>query len=176
MKLDVFLTTDPTLLQAAFALRRQIWAAMPGVDAESALSGGLDDGLDPKGLHWVVTDGDKVVASARLCICESLEELPDANVFQNAGDEVPLPSSAINRLVVHPDYRGQGLASQLDRLRLEEARARGCASITACWSPFSGERRRRAIEALGFVPVQDGKQHPAREPLRWLVGFSYRVR
>jgi GNAT superfamily N-acetyltransferase len=175
MNLDFFQTADADLLQQAFALRRQVWAELPGVDSQSALSGGLDDGFDATGLHWVVVAEGSVIASARLCLCDSLAALPDAYVFRDAADEVPLPTSAINRLVVHRDYRGRGLASRLDSIRLAESRGRGCASVTACWSPFSGERRRLAIEALGFMPVQGGREHPAREPLRHLIGFCYRV-
>ena len=174
MELNVFQTTEPKLLEAAFALRRQVWAKLPGVNAQSALSGGLDDGMDGAGLHWVVVAGGSVVASARLCVCASLDTLPDANVFRDSPAEVPLPTSAINRLVVHPEFRGLGVASRLDSVRISEARIRGCASVTACWSPFSGERRRCALESLGFVPVHGGREHAAREPLRCLIGFSLR--
>lgn len=175
MNLDIFQTTDSELLESAFALRRQVWAALPGVDAKSVLAGGLDDGHDHSAVHWVVVSDSTVVASARLCIRDSLSNLPDANVFQDAADEVPLSTSAMNRLVVHPDYRGRGIAAQLDAIRLAEARKRGCASVTACWSPFSGMRRRRALEELGFVPVLLGREHPAREPLRFLIGFCHRI-
>jgi predicted GNAT family N-acyltransferase len=80
----------------------------------------LDD-LDQYARHWIATVNQTLVAVARLSFHDSLYDVPYAPLlkpehrkyFENRR------LASINRLVVAPEYRGQGLASQMDRLRIE---------------------------------------------------------
>ncbi|MEP1470146.1 MAG: GNAT family N-acetyltransferase [Halieaceae bacterium] len=73
---------------------------------------------DPSAVHWVILDGPRIVASARLNILDDKSQLPYPDVF-NAID-VPCKSFAFySRLVVDPDYRSRGYSLALDKIRLQ---------------------------------------------------------
>jgi GNAT superfamily N-acetyltransferase len=123
----------------------------------------LEDGFDDEALHWVVCVAGEVIAAARLTIHSNLEHLPDSHLFRDFRSlQISYPLGYISRLVVHPEMRRLGIASQLDKLRIDEAYTRGCKTITVVWNPMSGERRRQQILSLNFKsfdgdkPLADG--------------------
>lgn len=91
------------------------------------------DPLDQRSYHWIITDNDTIVASARLSLHTSLDEVPYANLLRpehRVHFENKMIGS-INRLVVDPAYRGLGLSKLLDEVRIERARAQKAEVIIA---------------------------------------------
>ncbi|PIY08303.1 MAG: hypothetical protein COZ18_13025 [Flexibacter sp. CG_4_10_14_3_um_filter_32_15] len=82
---------------------------------------GWSDDLDEKegAFHWVIMDNDKIIAAARLVTLESLDETDGE--FENYTHFIPLERPFVywSRLVVHPDYRRQGIRMKLDKIRKE---------------------------------------------------------
>jgi GNAT superfamily N-acetyltransferase len=83
----------------------------------------LDD-IDQRAFHWIVTHRDRIVASARLSMHDSLDDVPYAQLlkprhrlyFENKR------LASINRLVVDPEFRREGLSLLLDQVRIDRAR------------------------------------------------------
>ena len=145
-------TCDPRLANIR-ALRAQAWASFhPGASV-------LQDHIDPtdKGaIQWVVLYGGVLVASARLSVHSRIEDVPEAEIFLPVFKRIPAPPfGSINRLAVHPQYRGTGLARVLDTIRLKTAWELGCQSILA--ETISGPRRIDQLLDLGFEIVGTSK-------------------
>lgn len=81
------------------------------------------DEVDQYAFHWIITKNSEIVAAARLSIHDSLCDVPYADLL-NAEQSAPFQNSkvaSINRLVVLPEYRGLGLSSLLDKIRIERS-------------------------------------------------------
>jgi GNAT superfamily N-acetyltransferase len=65
--------------------------------------------------------------------------------------------ASMNRLVVHPDYRGRGIARMLDCLRLRHAPQVGAALVVV----VASGRRVAALESLGFENLGPPGKTPA---------------
>jgi GNAT superfamily N-acetyltransferase len=117
LKLEVLV--DQSRLQEVYDLRVAAYEA-------STQSAHVSRGIYPNGWsdrldefdsvrHWVVLDGRKIVASARVVI---LEDIADTE-GEFSGIELPSgrPFAYWGRLVVHPEYRGRGLMRDLDQVR-----------------------------------------------------------
>ena len=129
----------------------------------------LDDGHDDHSLHWAVTSGTDVVAAARMCKHNEIESVPDPHLWLNPPHTgVLLPVACINRLVVHPNFRGCGIGIALDQARAAEAVALECRTILGAWNVNSGEKRLKQLESQGFVSVNGNQPVPDGD-----FGFSY---
>ena len=138
-------------LEMIAALRRHCWKnVLPDL-------GLLADGHDEHALHFLVFDERSLIAAARLCVHEFLAQVPDPYLF--VGEYFPFAPrfGCMNRLVVHPDYRGIGISAMLDRARIETAKSLGCRSMLVVSSLHSGVRRRQALDAQGFTCVTRGE-------------------
>jgi GNAT superfamily N-acetyltransferase len=62
-----------------------------------------------------------VIGAARECVHIEGEPLPDAEDLGNYTNTALWPAAFWNRLVVHPDFWGQGLSRLIDKARLEWA-------------------------------------------------------
>ena len=105
------------------------------------------DEHDSHGILWAVESGGKLIASARLCIHTSINDMPDPECFSGFANDIKLPVASLTRLVVHPDFRRQGLAALLDSTRIAHAQAVGCKSIVSATHVSS---RIRQLESAGF--------------------------
>jgi predicted GNAT family N-acyltransferase len=117
---------DPSEVDAALALRYEVFCGEQGVSLEDER-----DGLDEQSLHLVVVDDGVVVATCRL--------LP-------AGHDVKL-----GRMAVAASHRGRGLAAQL--LAEADARAR---ELQASRIVLAAQLTAQAVyERAGYAPYGD---------------------
>ena len=124
------LLTDLTRLPEIYALRVACWEQSPGqpyVNRE-LFPQGWSDALDthPMARHWVVEDGGRIVAAARVVLLGSIEESgqPDLARFALPAGR---PWGYLSRLVIAPAYRGRGLAEAFDQARMAFLRESGVA-------------------------------------------------
>ncbi|MAD96993.1 MAG: hypothetical protein CMB99_06660 [Flavobacteriaceae bacterium] len=69
--------------------------------------------------HWGVFHENELVGTCRLSVLSSIDELPYSELFSGL-DLAPFTNFAFySRLVIHPDFRGRGLANQLDEVRIQ---------------------------------------------------------
>ncbi len=148
--------TDPDTIQCIQRLRAECWVTT-GLPATVFPDGQwCDPGEEqPPFRHWAAFAGARLVAAGRLSIHERLAETPGGHLFAQLPVEIAPPIASLNRLVVHPDVRRQGLSRQLDHIRLTAARAAGARTVLAYWSRVTGLARYRSLEAMGFVRVSD---------------------
>jgi GNAT superfamily N-acetyltransferase len=115
---------DPVRLPGLYALRARVWidegaapAAFPG--------GRWTDAHDEHRMHWVVLDGDDLIACASLCIHAALAELDEPEAYGMIAPPGPGPIAAPARIVVERAWRGRGLAQTLLDRQDDAARAAG---------------------------------------------------
>ena len=141
---------DPSTLERIFELREAVWRNEPDlVDAHRLEASMLRDDHDAHGLHWIIKTEGSIVAAARICIHHDDRELPFQNGFHHLVADLPGPIGSLNRLVVHPSMRRQGLSRVLTDVRVEAARSRGARSIIVEAVP----NRIRPLQDLGFVAL-----------------------
>ena len=123
---DVRTARDESEVEAALALRYDVFCVEQGVSLEEEL-----DGRDDEALHLVVVDGGEVVGTCRL--------LP-------VGSEVKL-----GRMAVAPTHRGRGLAAALLVEADVRARELGARRIV-----LAAQLTARAVyERAGYGPYGD---------------------
>ncbi len=141
------LVTSPDLAQMdeIFRLRGFAWRSRLPAFAAPAV---WQDTEDSTCLHWAILHGGEVVAAARLCVAQSLEQVPDAEVYSGVFPALDGPVGSINRLVVHPAHAKRGLSEWLDRERMAHADAVGVQHVVA--HTFAGMPRVAALCSVGF--------------------------
>ncbi len=110
---------DPDKLPEIVHLRAACWQ-QHSADIAVAKKEDWQDCLDqdPSAIHWVIYDGHRIVASARLNILKDRAQLPYPDVF--SGIDIPCETFAFySRLVVEPDYQSRGYSMALDKIRLQ---------------------------------------------------------
>jgi len=149
-------------------LRTQVWTGEVDVNPQSLGPEPWIDPVDHGACQWTVRDGRRLVAAARMTLHDDPASIPYYKAFQ---DRLPGPGpyGAMNRLVVHRDYRGQGLAHLLDSLRLRHAPRLGAVQVVM----VASGRRVLALEALGFENL--GVPNEAPELLRTQQPYSILV-
>lgn len=121
------LLTDTSRLQEIYDLRLNVWehSGKSKFVNRKFYPNGWHDHLDGSAFHWIViNDQNKIIASARLNIFNSLEEFPYFLSVKNFSLPDVMPFAFFSRLVVHPQYRQNGLSRKLynDRTRFCEER------------------------------------------------------
>ena len=121
--------TEPTILQdhqrldEIFRLRCLAWENSPFPSAInfSNYPNGFEERIDKDSIHYYcLNQNDEVIAAARLTLLNSLEDLPYPKLFTSLRiwpNERPF--LFYSRLVIHPDYRKNGLKEKLDRIRIQ---------------------------------------------------------
>jgi len=149
-------------------LRTQVWSDEADVNPHSLGPKPWIDPIDGNACQWTIRDGQRLVAAARMTLHDDPAEIPYHAAFQDRLTG-PGPYGSMNRLVVHRDYRGRGLAHQLDCLRLRHAPQLGARQVVV----VASGRRVRALEALGFenlgVPNREPELLRTEQPYSVLV-------
>lgn len=136
-------------LEQIYKLRANVWSQVRGINLDSFPDNKWYDEHDEHAVNWAVFSGTNIVAAARMCIHDRLSYVPDFR-SSHCYPLIPSPIASLNRLVVHPSVRGNGIAAQLDVLRISEAIRSDCRSAVVFWSEVSGEKRKAALEYQGF--------------------------
>jgi GNAT superfamily N-acetyltransferase len=128
-----------------FALRARVWI-VEGADPAAFESGQWTDGHDGHRAHWMVLDGDRLIAGASLSMHDSLAELDEPEAYA----ALPLPISgriaAPARVIVDASYRGSGIAQRLLDAQDHAASAAGAVIAVRQASPAM----RRLLERRGW--------------------------
>jgi GNAT superfamily N-acetyltransferase len=145
MEIRLLSNVNHTEMAEIGRLRTEVWVGEADVNPQSLGPEPWIDPVDQGACQWTVRDGRRLVAAARMTLHDDPASIPYHKAFQGR-----LPGSgpygAMNRLVVHPDCRGQGLAQLLDCLRLRHAPRLGAVQVVV----VASGRRVLALEALGF--------------------------
>ncbi len=130
-------------------LRVGVWRQEGSIAEDQFRDGVWLDGFDGSARHWVVTDREEIVAAARLTLHPRLADSPDGYVWLDAGRDLPSPIANVAKLVVARRARRRGLATALNRARLEAARASGAVTATVTASEDNA-RLLASIEPFTF--------------------------
>ncbi len=168
MEIRLLCNIDHAEMAEIGRLRIQVWAGEADVNPQSLGPEPWIDPIDNGACQWTARDGRRLAAAARMSVHDDPESIPYHAAFQDRLTG-PGPYGAMNRLVVHPDYRGQGLAHQLDCLRLRQASLLGARQVVV----VASGRRVQALEALGFENL--GVPNPTPELLRTQQPYSILV-
>jgi len=133
------------------ALRRKSWETVEGFDPIAFPENIWIDDLDTNAIHWAVFDNKKIIASARLGLYSSFNDIPYMDMMNPYQSLLKLPVASLNRLVVSIDYRGQNISPLLDKIRVDEAAKMNAKTIVgqAVSSRINGLKR------LGFEFIAD---------------------
>lgn len=149
IQIQILRSLSKDLLDEVGRLRVVTWKASPELAPGAFSEGSWTDEHDEHSWHWVVSHDSRVVASARLCLHDSLKEMPDYFAFPKdvlLNPKTDYPIACINRLVVHPDVQGLGIGSLLDRQRIEKSKDLGAKVVLV----RAGERRVNSLLRQGF--------------------------
>ena len=108
------------------------------------------DSHDDHAHHWIVREQGRIVAAARMCVHSAFSDLPDCEDLVACKDSFHFPVASINRLVIHPERRRNGLSRLFDLARLRLAEELGAKCVVGCTQP---ESRIQSLGELGFNAV-----------------------
>jgi predicted GNAT family N-acyltransferase len=148
--------TGTELVPLTYKLRYRVWSKETRLVDSIHQMGAICDEHEAHSRHWAAFSQEGIlVASARLCMHDAKERVPDEYCY--TGLDLPPPLASINRLVVERSARNRGIAEQLDLQRIEAAKNAGAACIVG--APTS-DNRIRALGKLGFsLKGSRGKSH-----------------
>ena len=126
---------DPPTLEAIYRLRASVWRETGDIAQAAFGDGRWSDEYDPAAMHWVIRDGEQLVAAARLSVHDRLADVPEAGEYAAAGLRLEGRIAAPARVVVATAARRHGLAAQLLDAQDAAARAAGCAYAVRQSSP-----------------------------------------
>jgi predicted GNAT family N-acyltransferase len=125
-KLFTKVLVNSSRLQEIYDLRLAVWedSGKNEFVNRALFPNGWYDELDETAIHWVtVNNQNKIVASARLNLFHSIEAFPYYSSIRYLAFPTGL-FAFFSRLVVHPQYRHNGLSKQLYDGRTEFCRER----------------------------------------------------
>jgi GNAT superfamily N-acetyltransferase len=144
-------------LDCIFEFRESIWRNERGlIDAGQLDLQAFRDAHDAHGFHWMITLHGSIVAAARMCIHDRPAELPYHDGFCHLPLDLPAPFASLNRMVVHPSVRRQGITRPLTKVRIDAARSMGARSMVVEAAP----NRVSTLRELGFVELGQSNGQP----------------
>lgn len=129
--LKLQLLEDSSRLQDIFDLRVDVWERTNpnGFVNHILYPNGWVDELDATALHWAVTnDQNKLIAAARLNLFSNIKGFPYQEAVGHLDLPWNLPFALLSRLVILPEYQGQGFCKRLSTCRLNY-----CAEHDVAW-------------------------------------------
>ena len=164
--LEPQLLTDGCRLQEIYDLRLSVWedsGKSEFVNSKLYPNGWFDD-LDLSAFHWIVNnDENKIVASARLNIFNSLEEFPYYLSVKDFLLPGIMPFAFFSRLVVHPHYTQNKLSR-----KLFIARSKFCEERGIRWSKvfINNPLIIQQFEKSGYMKIGQANvtYHPCADP------------
>jgi hypothetical protein len=135
--------TGTNVVPLTYELRYRVWSKETRLIDSFQKMGVIRDEHEAHSRHWAAFSwGGTLAASARLCIHDTKQHVPEDYCYTDL--DIQSPVASINRLVVEPSARTRGI---MDWHRIEAAKNAGGACIVA--APTS-ENRIRALERFGF--------------------------
>ena len=164
--LKPILLTDSSRLSQIYNFRVEVWGEHEKslIVNRRLFPNGWKDELDESAFHWIITnEEDKLIAAARLNIFNSAEEFPYHCCTRHLSMPVEKPFALFSRLVVLPEYRGDGRSFELAYSRLRFCEERGIQWMQAY---INNERVIRLYSELGFVHIGEAEinYHKATQP------------
>ncbi|MEO9022610.1 MAG: GNAT family N-acetyltransferase [Ginsengibacter sp.] len=160
------LLADTSLLTEIYNLRLNVWehSGKSEFVNRKLYPNGWYDHIDSKAFHWIVFNNQhKIIASARLNLFNSFEEFPYHLSVKNLPLPDVMPFAFFSRLVVHPQYRQNGLSRQLFT-----SRTRFCEERGIRWSQafINNKLIIRQFEKSGYKNIGPAQvaYHPSSEP------------
>jgi len=112
------------------SLREKVWNYSEKYVAENYFKNKFFDKFEDEAYHWIIKNNDMVIASCRLSIHNNPENIPDIRYIEELFlKTLLLPIGSINRLVIDPEWHGQGLGKILDNVRFDKCKSLNCRSI-----------------------------------------------
>lgn len=142
-------------LEDLFALRARVWIA-EGADPAAFDAGRWTDGHDAHRTHWMVLDGDQLVAGASMSLHDRLADMDEPEAY--VGLDLPIAGriAAPARVIVDAAYRGSGIAQMLLDAQDQAASAAGAVIAARQASPAM----RRLLERRGWQHRGAGPADP----------------
>ena len=115
------LLTDKLRLQEIYDLRVAAWENSDRIGSinKTKFPNGWAEEIDKDAFHFVVfDDSNKIVASARITLHNSINELPCPSSFKDFQLPIDKPFAFYSRLVVAPNNRSSFFFKKLDQSRI----------------------------------------------------------
>lgn len=132
-------------------LRRKAWESVDEFDDEAFPDEVWVDDFDTDAIHYAVFDENKIIASARIGVYHSFEDIPYMDMMKKYKSLFELPVASFNRLVVGINFRRNGIAEILDKVRIDLAREYGVKTIVGQSVPC----RIKSLRKSGFEYIDD---------------------
>jgi predicted GNAT family N-acyltransferase len=132
-------------------LRFQVWLEEGSLDENAFPDKSWIDPSDSIARHFIAVRRDGVIAGAARLVTHSSAATNDRDVdlWLSTGNELKWPVCDLGRLVVSKSFRNRGIASRLNEVRLEAARALGARAVIATASAGNVS----LLRALGFFAI-----------------------
>ncbi len=155
--------TDKSRLQEIYDLRVLSWERSPQGHFINKLyfPHGWRDKYDEQACHWVIENEKAIIASARVCVLDNVEEMDEC--FSHFCLPKERPFAFFSRLVVHPAHRGKGISKLMDYARLKFVRDNDISFTLASVEHEIG--RNEVLKSLGFKGLGNFIHHYGENPI-----------
>ncbi|MEO7310720.1 MAG: hypothetical protein ABIX01_09990 [Chitinophagaceae bacterium] len=141
--------TDKSRLQEIYDLRVAAWESSDRIGTINKLNfpNGWAENIDNEAFHFVIFDDkNKIVASARISLHNSIDELPYPTVFKEFHLPTDKPFAFYSRLVVSQENKSIFTFKKLDQIRIQFLRENNIPfALATC-----GSKRLKSMLAVGF--------------------------
>jgi GNAT superfamily N-acetyltransferase len=128
------------------------------------------DEHDQHAAHFIIENDEHIAAASRLCFHDKEECLPDEGTLREFRSQILWPAAFINRLVVHPRWRGRGISRDMDQFRLIRAqRAKMRCVMAASHGTRNAQLAAQGFKPLGFSSVRELDSEPTLVSMRCFI-------